>query len=60
MGDIARARGGVTVFVARDASRASAFVEAMAFFAPEIETLVFPAWDCLPYDRVGPSGGVSA
>ncbi|MEO8813212.1 MAG: transcription-repair coupling factor [Caulobacteraceae bacterium] len=60
MGDIARARGGVTVFVARDASRASAFVEAMTFFAPEIETLVFPAWDCLPYDRVGPSGGVSA
>jgi transcription-repair coupling factor (superfamily II helicase) len=22
--------------------------------------LTFPAWDCLPYDRVGPSAGVAA
>src|ERR1700744_3564934 len=60
MADIARARDGLTVFVARDGSRASAFADAMAFFAPEIERLSFPAWDCLPYDRVGPSAGVSA
>jgi transcription-repair coupling factor (superfamily II helicase) len=60
MADIARARAGLTVFVARDGSRASAFADAMAFFAPEIELLSFPAWDCLPYDRVGPSAGVSA
>jgi transcription-repair coupling factor (superfamily II helicase) len=60
MGDIARARGGLMVFVARDGSRASAFADAMAFFAPEVEILAFPAWDCLPYDRVGPSPSVSA
>ena len=60
MADIARAREGLTVFVARDGSRASAFADAMAFFAPEIELFQFPAWDCLPYDRVGPSPGVSA
>ena len=24
------------------------------FFAPEIRVLPFPAWDCLPYDRVSP------
>jgi transcription-repair coupling factor (superfamily II helicase) len=60
MGDIARARGGVTLFVARDGSRALAFADAMAFFAPEVEILSFPAWDCLPYDRVGPSPGISA
>src|SRR5438477_7943338 len=60
MSDIARARGGLSVFVARDGSRASAFVDAMGFFAPEIEIISFPAWDCLPYDRVGPSAGVAA
>ncbi len=60
MSDIARARGGLTVFVARDGSRASAFSDAMAFFAPEIDIISFPAWDCLPYDRVGPSAGLAA
>jgi transcription-repair coupling factor (superfamily II helicase) len=60
MADIARGRGGLSVFVARDGSRLSAFVDAFAFFAPEIEVLTFPSWDCLPYDRVGPSPGVAA
>ena len=60
MADIARARGGLTVFIARDAGRASAFIDAMGFFAPGLEILRFPAWDCLPYDRVGPSAGVAA
>jgi transcription-repair coupling factor (superfamily II helicase) len=60
MADIARARGGTSAFVARDGARASAFVDAMGFFAPEIEIVGFPAWDCLPYDRAGPSAGVAA
>ena len=60
MGDILRARAGLTVFVARDGSRASAFADALTFFAPEIEVINFPSWDCLPYDRVGPSAGVAA
>jgi len=60
MTDLARARGGLNVFVARDASRANAFEAAMAFFAPEMEVLRLPSWDCLPYDRIGPSAGVSA
>ena len=34
---VARARRALTVFVARDGARASAFIHAMAFFAPEIE-----------------------
>ena len=29
--------------------------EALAFFAPHIDVLRFPAWDCLPYDRVSPN-----
>ena len=60
MADVARARGGLSVFIARDSSRATAFVGAMAFFAPEMEIIRFPSWDCLPYDRIGPSGGVAA
>ncbi|WP_029917262.1 transcription-repair coupling factor [Caulobacter sp. UNC358MFTsu5.1] len=60
MADIARARGGLTAFVARDTARASAFIDALKFFAPEIETVLFPSWDCLPYDRIGPSAGVAA
>ena len=63
--DLARAHatakaGGVTLFVARDGARAEAFAGSLAFFAPELETLVFPSWDCLPYDRIGPSPGVAA
>src|SRR5580704_7474269 len=60
MADLARARGGLSVFVARDGSRAGGFEAAMAFFAPEMEILRLPSWDCLPYDRIGPSAGVSA
>jgi len=33
---------------------------ALSFFAPEIEINEFPAWDCLPYDRVSPHAGVVA
>ncbi len=60
MADLVRARKGLAVFVARDGARLSAFVDAFRFFAQGIEILSFPAWDCLPYDRVGPSAGVAA
>ncbi len=32
--------------------------EALAFFAPDVEVLRFPAWDCLPYDRVSPNPAI--
>jgi transcription-repair coupling factor (superfamily II helicase) len=60
MADIARARGGLSMFIARDGGRAQTFIDAMRFFAPEVECILFPSWDCLPYDRIGPSPGVSA
>ncbi|HEY1560467.1 MAG TPA: transcription-repair coupling factor [Caulobacteraceae bacterium] len=60
MGDICRARRGLCLFVARDGSRAQAFRDAFAFFASEIEVLDFPPWDCLPYDRIGPSAASAA
>ena len=58
--DMARARQDATLFIARDSSRADAFQGAMAFFDPALPVLRFPAWDCLPYDRIGPSPSVAA
>jgi transcription-repair coupling factor (superfamily II helicase) len=42
------------VVVCRDGSRLAQLSRALAFFAPDLLTLEFPAWDCLPYDRVSP------
>jgi len=60
MADVVKARKGLSVFVARDAARMSAFAEAFGFFAFNVEVLTFPSWDCLPYDRIGPSAAVAA
>jgi transcription-repair coupling factor (superfamily II helicase) len=54
------AAGGVGVFVARDYQRAGNFAQAFRFFAKDIDVLEFPAWDCLPYDRLSPTSSVSA
>lgn len=43
------------IHVARDESRLHALAEALGFFAPDLEVLRFPGWDCLPYDRVSPA-----
>jgi transcription-repair coupling factor (superfamily II helicase) len=56
--DLARAafhKGGRAVFVAPDEAGMRAIVDSAHYFAPELETLAFPAWDCLPYDRSSPS-----
>jgi len=57
-----KAEGRAVVFahVARDGQRSRAFQDALAFAAPELEILDFPAWDCQPYDRVSPNAAVSA
>ncbi len=56
----ALSRGGVTLFVARDETRASQFEAAAKFFAPDVATLRLPAWDTLPYDRISPAPAVAA
>ena len=53
-------RGAPVVHVARDDKRMEAMRAALAFFAPDAVVLTFPAWDCLPYDRVSPNPDVSA
>jgi transcription-repair coupling factor (superfamily II helicase) len=49
---------GAVLHVTRDDTRMARLHEAMAFFAPEVEVVRFPAWDCLPYDRVSPNPAI--
>jgi|CXWL01.1.fsa_nt_gi transcription-repair coupling factor (superfamily II helicase) len=60
LGEAARVRGGVTLFVARDETRASQFETAARFFAPDLASMRLPAWDTLPYDRISPAPGAAA
>jgi len=60
LADLARAAKTRAVFVAPDEAAMRAVSETAAFFAPELEVIEFPAWDCLPYDRASPALSVSA
>ena len=46
--------------ICRDGQRMAALSRALTFFGPDIEIMEFPAWDCLPYDRVSPNAAVVA
>ncbi|WP_029356049.1 transcription-repair coupling factor [Bosea sp. 117] len=48
------------VVVCRDSERMAEMERALGFFAPGVEVLPLPAWDCLPYDRASPNGAVVA
>ena len=52
--------GGPVLHIARDDKRLAAMQAALAFFAPDMPVVTFPAWDCLPYDRVSPNTDISA
>ena len=54
------ARPRAAIYVAADDLAAAVTAQLVAFFNPHIEILNFPAWDCLPYDRVSPSAGILA
>lgn len=56
--DDAQRKGTVAVHVALDDARINTLAELLNFFAPDIEVLKYPAWDCLPYDRVSPQTDV--
>ncbi len=54
------ARGGPVIHVARDDKRMEAMRAALSVMAPAAVVLDFPAWDCLPYDRVSPNPEIAA
>jgi transcription-repair coupling factor (superfamily II helicase) len=58
LADLARAvaasKGGRAVYIAPDEAMMRTVLDSAHYFAPEIELIAFPAWDCLPYDRASP------
>jgi transcription-repair coupling factor (superfamily II helicase) len=52
------AKSGCVLHIARDDKRMEAMRSAIAAHAPQTAVLEFPAWDCLPYDRVSPSPAI--
>jgi transcription-repair coupling factor (superfamily II helicase) len=50
-----KAKGARAVFIAPDEAAMRHIADAAGYFAAELDVLVFPAWDCLPYDRSSPS-----
>jgi len=55
LADLARAAPARAVFVAADEAQMRSLASTAPFFAPELDVLQFPAWDCLPYDRASPT-----
>ena len=56
----AQKAGGPVIHIVRDDKRLAAVSEALRWFAPDMPVLTFPAWDCLPYDRVSPNADICA
>ncbi len=50
----------VLIHVAMDDARMATLADLLSFFAPDVQVLQFPAWDCLPYDRVSPHNDIVA
>ena len=51
---------GTLLHVARDDRRLDALERSLAFFAPQVRVVSIPAWDTVPYDRVGPNADIVA
>src|SRR4051794_39955574 len=63
--DLARAAHGTgnsgrAVAIVADEAAMRSLAETVPSFAPEIEVLTLPGWDCLPYDRASPALRVTA
>jgi transcription-repair coupling factor (superfamily II helicase) len=50
----------VLVHIALDDARIHTLKKLIAFFAPDVSVVTFPAWDCLPYDRISPHKDIVA
>ncbi|HVM23541.1 MAG TPA: transcription-repair coupling factor [Sphingomicrobium sp.] len=64
-GDLARAahgraKGARAVLIVADEAAMRALADTVPLFAPEVDVLTFPGWDCLPYDRASPALRVMA
>ncbi len=57
LGYLAKQHGDV-LFVTTDDAKMVRTAQAVSFFYPDLEIIQFPAWDCLPYDRVSPQADI--
>jgi len=48
------------LFLLREDVRMASTEAALKFFNPTVDVITFPAWDCLPYDRVSPNPEIVA
>ena len=46
------------IYIARDDVRMVAMRDALRRLQPDADMLIFPAWDCLPFDRLSPQGSL--
>ncbi|MEE9434015.1 MAG: transcription-repair coupling factor [Sphingorhabdus sp.] len=60
LADLARAARGRVLFITSDDTAMRAIADTVPFFAPDLNILQFPAWDCLPYDRASPSLAITS
>ena len=58
--DLARVSAGRAVAIVADEAAMRALADTVPLFAPEVEVLTLPGWDCLPYDRASPALRVMA
>ncbi len=49
-----KAAGRITAIVTADAADAQRILDEIAFFAPDLQTVMFPDWETLPYDTFSP------
>jgi transcription-repair coupling factor (superfamily II helicase) len=53
-------KGRRAVVITADEAAMRALADTVPVFAPEVEVLALPSWDCLPYDRASPALRVMA
>lgn len=58
LASMARTSRAPLLHVSSDDVRFEQLADTLAYFAPDVDVLRFPAWDCLPYDRVSPTAEV--
>lgn len=51
---------GTLVHVAHDDAALASLADMLGWLMPEVTVLRFPAWDCLPYDRISPNPSIVA
>ncbi len=59
-GLVSRGAVATLLLICCDDGRLARTAAALEFFWPDVEVLVLPAWDCLPYDRVSPNPEITS